>query len=153
MFSSWEIVRISRLFFHFMHTGIYTWKKARIKFVRNTQQTNQKSERPWKYVVCPIRVTNYSTLQWKAISARLSVRQYSRRIAKIFFPWRNNRWRHRWARKQKHENKDRQRRKPAKKTFLSYNKHRESVAKNNPNGKPAVEKTVRIKTYYWSIVH
>ena len=30
------------------------------------------------------------------------------------FPWRKNRWLHRWARKQKHESKDRKRCKPAK---------------------------------------
>lgn len=32
-------------YIYFKHTEIYTRKKARVKFVRNTKQTNLKSER------------------------------------------------------------------------------------------------------------
>lgn len=61
-------------YIYFKHTEIYTWKKARVKFVRNTKQTNLKSERLQKYIVRPIRDTNDSTSQWRAKRARLSVK-------------------------------------------------------------------------------
>lgn len=100
-------------YIYFKHTEIYTWKKARVKFVRNIQQTNQKSERLWKYIVRPIRDTNDSTSQWRATSARLSVKTKWKQRCQDLFSLKDNRWPHRWARKQKHECKDWQKRKPA----------------------------------------
>lgn len=98
-------------YIYFKHTEIYTWKKARVKFVRNIQQTNQKSERLWKYIVRPIRTI---VLHSGGQQARGFLwKQNGSRGAKICSPWRNNRWPHRWARKQKHECKDWQKRKPA----------------------------------------
>ena len=55
-------------------TLIYTRKKARVKFVRNTHPTNQKSERLWKYIVHPIRDTDDSTSLWKATRWRIPVK-------------------------------------------------------------------------------
>lgn len=91
--------------FYSIHTKIYTWKKACVKSVWNTLATNQKSERLWKYIICSIFVVEGN---------KHAVFCKSNGSVKICSPWRNNKWLHRWARKQKHESKDRQRSKPAK---------------------------------------
>ena len=70
---------------YFIHTEIYTRRKAHVKFVQNSHSTKQKGKLLWKYIVRPIRDMNDRTSQWRATSGRLSVKQNGRRGAKIFF--------------------------------------------------------------------
>ena len=100
---------MKRDLFH-TYWDLHRKKKSLVKFVRNSHPSNRKSERPWKYIVRPIRDTNFTV---EATSARGN-KMPGRRSAKSCSLWRNNRWLNTWARKQKYESKHRERRKIAK---------------------------------------
>ena len=85
-------------------------RKTRVKFVRNLHPTNQKRVRLWNtsFVQSETRtIVLHRVSQWRATSTRFLWKQNGGRNAKICTPWRNNRWLHRWERKQKHESKNR----------------------------------------------